>query len=117
MLPLRVTAPAPFPVRVIVSVLFPVLAVASMLLAMLAMLDEFWVMVSPAPLNRSALPPRKKDEVLALKEILFSTKGLAISLLSGTPDVPVFVVPAKIKSVVVALVGAVPPQFAPLLQS
>jgi len=31
--------------------------------------------------------------------------------------VPVFVVPAKIRSVVTALVGATPAQFAPLLQS
>jgi hypothetical protein len=48
--------------------------------------------------------------------MLLSDMVLAISWLSGVPAVPVFVIPAKMRSVVEALVGAPPVQFAPVLQ-
>ena len=117
---LKVTTPVPFPVSVIVVVVLPVLPVGSMVFAMFSALVEFCVIVLVAPLNCSELPPRKKLLVLALKVMLLSTNGGAftvISLLRGLANVPVFVVPPKTRSVVVALVGAVPPQFAALLHN
>ena len=61
-----------------------------------------------APVKESGPPPKKKLPLPAAKVRLFSWNGVAMFWFSGVRAVPVLFVPAKMRSVVAALVGAVP---------
>ena len=116
MTPLKLRFPVPSPVGARVTAVSPPECVIA--LAILWLLDQLCVIVDVVP-AKIASCPSTEEEISGRRVKGDAAKqhwATDVLILNRAPDVPVFVVPAKVSSVVDELEGAVPPQLSPVPQ-